>query len=348
MDLAQSVVYPGAGWDCVDPRAAGWSIDKLDSAKAHFATLPTATVLVVERGRVIVEWGDPARRIKVSSVRKSFLSALVGIHERAGRLRLDKTLAELRIDDEPALNDAEKAATFRMLLQSRSGVFHPYVGGTPQYRERMPIRGSHAPGTFWYYNNWDFNAAGTAFEQQTGASIGADFMRRIAASIRMQDFRVEDSYYFRGTAATLFVEQSVHPAYHFRISARDLARFGYLFLRRGTWAEREVVPADWVDESTRAYSATGDGGGYGYFWWVDGWPGVSVPSFSARGALAKYLVVFPQRDLVIVYLNHTELPDDAAAYPAAEIARLPTASVSQVGELLARLLAAQSLAQKPQ
>jgi CubicO group peptidase (beta-lactamase class C family) len=340
--VAQQATYPGVAWEYADPQTAGWSRASLDSARAYFSSLPPASLVVVDGGKVVVEWGDPAKRIKVSSIRKSFLSALVGIHVSAGQIDLDMSLAQLGIDDEPPLNDTEKTATFRMLLQSRSGVFHPYVGGAPQDRARMPQRGNHPPGTFWYYNNWDFNAAGTAFERRTGAKIGADFLQRVANPIRMQDFRREDSYSFGGTPASQAVEQSVHPAYHFRVSARDLARFGYLFLRNGTWESRQVVPADWVTESTRAVSKTGNDGGYAYLWWVDGWPGVSTHSFSAMGALAKYLIVLPERDLVVVYLNHTEFPDDAAAYPAAEIAKLPTASVTQVAELLTRLLNAQA------
>ena len=344
--VSQALTYPGQAWAHVDPRAAGWSSAGLDSARAYFSNLPPASLFVVDRGKVVVEWGDPAKRVKVSSVRKSFLSALVGIHVNAGRIDLEKSLAQLGIDDEPPLNDTEKTATFRMLLESRSGVFHPYVGGSPQDRARMPQRGSHPPGTFWYYNNWDFNAAGTAFERMTGAKIGADFLQRIARPTRMQDFRLEDSYYYGGTSASEAVEQSRHPAYHFRMSARDLARFGYLFLRNGSWESQQVVPADWVTLSTRTVSQSGNGGGYAYLWWVDGLPGVSVRNYSARGALAKYVVVLPERDLIVVYLNHTEFPDDAAAIPAEEIAKLPTATTAQIADLVTLLLNAQSSGRK--
>jgi CubicO group peptidase (beta-lactamase class C family) len=171
--------------------------------------------------------------VKVSSVRKSFLSALYGPHVRAG------------IDDEPPLTAAEKTATLRMVLQARSGVYHPYVGGLLADREAMPARGSHPPGSFWYYNNWDFNVLGTVFEQQLRVKIGTEFRDRIATPIQMEGFRLEDMYYFGGTPQTAVVEQSLHPPYHFRMTARDMARFGYLFLRGGAWSGRQLVPADW-------------------------------------------------------------------------------------------------------
>lgn len=205
----------------------------------------------------------------------------------------------------------------------------------------MPARGSHAPGAFWYYNNWDFNALGTIFEQQTKTTIAADFLERIAVPIGMRDLRPEDMYSFGGTSKTAEVEQSVHPAYHFRVSARDAARFGYLYLRQGRWGDKQIVPSDWVTESTTAYSKVGERAGYGFLWWLDSWPGVSVKSYSARGALGKYIIVIPERDLVVVYLNRTAFPDDAAAVPSAEMTKLPNATGAQVGQLLSRILEAQ-------
>ena len=114
----------------------------------------------------------------------------------------------------------------------------------------MPPRGSHVPGSFWYYNNWDFNVLGTVFEQQLHLKIAAEFRDRIAAPIGMQDFRLEDMHYFGGTTQTAAVEQSIHPAYHFSLTARDMARFGYLFLRGGAWKGQQLIPSDWVTEST--------------------------------------------------------------------------------------------------
>jgi hypothetical protein len=90
-------------WEKADPQRTGWSTLKLDDAQRYFRTLATASVVIVERGRVVAEWGDPAKRVKLSSVRKSFLSALYGIHVGAGRLDLDKPLGQLGIDDNPPL-----------------------------------------------------------------------------------------------------------------------------------------------------------------------------------------------------------------------------------------------------
>ena len=94
------------------PRRSGWSSEKLAEARRYFDGLASGSAVVVERGRVVVEWGDPAKRVKLSSVRKSFVSALYGIHVRAGRLDLSKTLAQLGIDDQPPHTTVEKTARF--------------------------------------------------------------------------------------------------------------------------------------------------------------------------------------------------------------------------------------------
>ena len=335
-------VYPGETWERADPLTFGWSIQKLDDARRYLQTVPSGSVIVVDRGRIIAEWGDSTKRVKLSSVRKSFLSALYGIYIPEGRLDMTKTLAQLGIDDDPPLTAEERQATVRMLLQARSGVYHAFVGGTQSMRDDMPVPGSHQPGTFWFYNNWDFNALGTIFEQQFKTSIGLAFRDRIARPVQMQDFRLEDFYYVRGGKEKGSMKLSIHPAYQFRMSARDMARFGYLFLRQGHWKGKEVIPSDWVRESTTSYSDVGNGAGYGYLWWVNFWPGVSVKNYSARGALGKNIVVIPDRDLVVVYVNHTEYPDDVSAISEAELKKLPNMTSTQMGQLLQLILEAKA------
>jgi len=69
-----------------------------------------------------------------------------------------------------------------------------------------PRRHSHPPGTFYYYNNWDFNALGTIFRQRTGLDIFEAFERRIARPLDMADFEASDGWYADGT-------ESIHPYY---------------------------------------------------------------------------------------------------------------------------------------
>ena len=199
----------------------------------------------------------------------------------------------------------KKKATVADLLKARSGVYHPALYETKGMAAKRPKRGSHAPGTFWYYNNWDFNAACAIFENQTGRGIFEEFEKQLAGPLSMQDFvRAQHTRYVTGP-------DSVHPAYPFQLSARDLARFGLLFARGGRWGDRQIIPHGWVIESTRPYSTTSRGGGYGYMWWVAAngkfYPNVNLPdgTFSANGYRGHKVLVIPQWDLVIVHRVNT-------------------------------------------
>ena len=152
--------------------------------------------MIVQGGHVVDEWGDVALKIETQSVRKSFLSALYGIHVAEGRIDLGKTVGQLGIDDkEPVLTEAEKQATVLDLLRARSGVYHPVGLETAYLKATQPSRGSFAVGEHYYYNNWDFNALGTIFEKVTGTKIFEEFDRRIAKPLGMQDLSAADGRY---------------------------------------------------------------------------------------------------------------------------------------------------------
>lgn len=216
--------FPASTWEMyATPEEAGWSADRLSAVKAVCEEIGCGAFLAVYDGAVLVSWGDVARRYMCHSVRKSYLSALIGIYVEEGKIDLDKTLGELGVDDAPPLTAVEKRARIIDLLRSRSGVFHAAAYETPKMKERRPKRGSKEPGEFWYYNNWDFNALCTIFEQETATGMFEGFKRRIGDPLQMEDFRLMDTYYH------LEKQHSMHPAYPFRMSARDMARFGLLF-----------------------------------------------------------------------------------------------------------------------
>lgn len=311
-------IVPHAIWQQVDsPAHLGWSPERLHEARKFAETLDTAAVMIVQDGIVVDAWGQTALPLNCHSVRKSLLSALYGPHVASGIIDLDVTLEQLGVNDnEPSLAEEERNAKIRHLLQARSGVYHPALYETKAMAAARPPRGSHKPGSFWYYNNWDFNAAGTIFENLTGRSIFEEFQDRIAKPLGMEDFqRSRHTQYVAG-------DDSVHPAYPFELSTRDLARFGLLFLRNGLWGDRQLIPAEWVQESTTSYSDTNESGGYGYMWWVavDGkhFPGVSLPegSYSARGYRGQYLVVIPEWDLVVCHRVNSFQRDTAVSKQA--------------------------------
>jgi CubicO group peptidase (beta-lactamase class C family) len=298
--------FPGSEWDRTDPAAVGWSSDTLKQAEAWSKTIGSTAVMVIHHGAVVAEWGDTAAKMPLASVRKSLLSALIGNAVARGEIDLKKTIGELGIDDnEPSLSPEEKAATVRELLEARSGVYHAALFETALMAAQRRPRHSHLPGTFWYYNNWDFNTLGTIYEHATRHSIFDAFATEIADPIGMQDYRPADGAYVTGAA-------SVYPAYPFDMNTRDLARFALLYLHNGTWRDRQVVPAEWVAESTKAYSQNDFGGGYRYLWWIGFVDNLVVPvvklplgTFFALGYGGQFAFVMPAYDLVVVH-RHDE------------------------------------------
>jgi CubicO group peptidase (beta-lactamase class C family) len=234
---------------------------------------------------------------------------------KEGHIDLQKTMADLGIDDVPPLTEAEKKAKVIHLLKARSGIYHEAAYESPGMKASRPPRGSHPPDTFWYYNNWDFNALGTIFEQETGTKIFEEFKARIADPIGMQDFKLEHCYYHYEW------EYSIHPAYPFQMSARDRARFGQLFLQEGRWDDLQFVPKKWIKESTKAYSdASRDsddlkGFGYGYMWWTlakyiplfQDAPGLKDmgASYFASGYGGHKILVIPLQEMVLVQVVDT-------------------------------------------
>jgi len=284
--------FPGEDWmQYADVAEAGFSPHGLAEARKFWEKRGSSAFLVVSGGAVVASWGEVDRRFMCHSIRKSFLSALYGIYQ--ADIDLEQTIAELNIDDEPPLTEQEKQARIVDLISSRSGVYHEAAAEPEAMSSNRPARGSHPPGSYWWYNNWDFNTAGAVFEQQTGEPIFEAFDKAIAEPIGMQDYRVSDGFYQYER------DKSIHPGYMFRVSTRDLARFGLLFARDGRWQDRQLIPATWVEQSTRHHSETNMGSkygsGYGYMWWID-----EAKGYSARGSGGHILAVYPALDLVMV------------------------------------------------
>lgn len=180
---------PGKSWlQDPHPEASGWDLQKLALLKKYLADSTQITgYMVVRDDRVIFEFGDISEVSYIASCRKSVLAILYGAYIKSGKIKLHSTLAELKMNDVGGLSNEEKKATVQDLLSARSGVFHAasYPG---DYLGEAPIRGSVVHGAYWLYSNWDFNAAGYVFEQQTHQNIYDEITRTLALPLEMQDW----------------------------------------------------------------------------------------------------------------------------------------------------------------
>lgn len=304
---AQDYIYPDAEWNRASPEKYGYSSAKLREARKFISeNMQTTGMTVIVGGEQIFSYGNIERISYIASCRKSILSMMYGKYVENGTIDLNRTLADLNIDDVGGLLPIEKKATIKDIISARSGIYHEasYPGDDTEF---APKRGSVKPGSYYLYNNWDFNVAGTIFEQLTGEDIYEAFIKDIGSQIELQDFKLSQQ------SKEGNMRLSIHKAYPFHFSTRDMARVGYLMLREGKWKTRQVISKEWIEESTSLHTPNDQMNppyrkeqsfGYGYMWWV--WDDPNVPevlkgAYTARGAIGQYITVIPKLDMVIAH-----------------------------------------------
>jgi len=296
------------------PRAPGhsWTVDQADVPASRtlrdvLAKADTTGMMVIQRGIAIFTYGDLVQPTYLASARKSLIAMLYGPAVARGQIDLNATLKDMGFDDDGGLLPRERKATIKDLLTARSGVYHP-AANLGDASERAPARGSVEPGSYFLYNNWDFNALGAIYQRLTGRDVYQAFEEDIATPIGMQDWR-RDLQAVRNDTG-----KSQYPAHHFVLSTRDMARIGQLMVCRGQWNEAQVIEPEWVGRISSLVTSAGevketspfvDGLGYGYLWWIfdphANWPRSYAGAFTASGAFGQFITVVPQLDLVIAH-----------------------------------------------
>jgi len=312
--VATVPTFPGETWEVV-PRSQlqgyGWSPQGLRRTFDFLRDSAFSTgVVVVDRGRVVFEFGDVEDLSYLASVRKSVLAMLYGRHVENGTIDLDATLAQLGVDDIGGLLPIEREATVHHLITARSGVYHPASNGGDNLADAPP-RGSQVPGRYMLYNNWDFNAAGAVFEQLTGRDIYDEVAAQLAVPLQFQDW--DRSAQRKSGDLTV----SRNAAYHMWISTRDMARIGLLMLNAGNWNGEQVISRDWARRIVSVVTPLEEMNpldrrdgyfGYGYMWWVWDGPRAVGPfegAYTARGAVGQWITVFPALDLVVAHKTNS-------------------------------------------
>lgn len=279
----------------------------------------TSSMVVLRRGEKVFEYGDPTEISYIASARKSLVSMMYGPAVARGSIRLERTLHELGFEDLEGLLPQERRATVRDLLMARSGVYHP-AANAGDASDLAPPRGSVLPGTRFLYNNWDFNALGAIYEQETGRGFYQAFTEDIAMPSELQDWRPELQQTRNDTG------KSRYTAHHFGLSTRDMARLGQLMLDDGRWRGCQIIPRMWVRQSTATQTTAEEvarsspfiaGLGYGYLWWT--FDQAKLPdrrlrgAFTATGAYGQFITVVPRRGLVIAHKTAVPPPRNVRA-----------------------------------
>lgn len=264
-------------------------------------------LVVMKNGEIVYEnyflGTAPEDRRIAWSVSKSYLSALIGILLDEGAIAsLDNPVTQYA----PALEGtAYDGATIRNVLNMASGVtfnedYLDYdsdinrmgrvvaLGGTlDDFTTDLKARFAE-PGAEWKYVSIDTHVLGMVARGATGRSIPDLLSEKIIAPMGLE----YEPYYVTDGTGTAFVLGGLN------MTTRDYARFGQMYQQGGRWNDRQIVPQDWVAESTRPSAPTAPGRtGYGYQWWIP--QGAAEGEYMARGVYGQYIYVDTARNVVI-------------------------------------------------
>ena len=245
----------------------------------------------------------------VFSVSKSILSAAVGMAIESGVIEsVDQPVMDFFPEYRHVIDGPAEDLKIRHLLSMTTGLewdesSASYADGSNSHRQMMeasdPIefvlsrRSMHTPGEVFTYSTGVSSLLGEIVARATGESY-ADYMARSL----FNPLGIERSNWL--------------PFYHVNLESaggglqlrpRDMTKFGVLYLNRGLWQERTIVPGDWVDESTKTQAP---GGFYGYQWWlaVTDTEITNLNFFRAAGLGGQHIFVYPELQLVAVFTGN--------------------------------------------
>ena len=321
-------VFPGKDWQEATPESQGFDSAKLKAAISYLQDNSgqdgVKELVIIRNGYMIWKGTNVDRVHGVWSLTKSFTSTVLGLLKDDGRATPD-TLAK---DYLPSMTATYPAVTLGHFTTMTSGYYAvgdeprgSYKHGpspTPFEPGAKPL--FTPPGSRYAYWDSAMNQFANVLTHIAGEPMEELFKRRIAEPIGMNrakwdwgDFGKIDGILVNGGSGN-------HNK-HIFISARELARFGHLFLNKGRWSGKQLLSESWITAATKAHvpaslpleqlSGADGRGVYGFNWWVNGiepdgkrkWPGAPAGTYSASGYNNNDMFVIPEWNMVIVRLG---------------------------------------------
>ncbi|NNE06620.1 MAG: serine hydrolase [Xanthomonadales bacterium] len=271
----------------VDPRAVLDFIDHVFSRDLHLHSF-----MLYRRGHVAAEgWSWPyhaSRPHMMHSLTKSVTACGVGIAIDEGFFSLDDKVVSFFPDELPAESNVYlEAMTVRDLLTMQSGHAKSVSGSvfrqikTSWVAEFFKIPVVHEPGSHFVYSSALSFMLSAIVSATTGKSLRQFLDPRVFRPLGIKALTWGAS------------PNGINPGGNgLSWTTADALKLGILHLNRGAWNGQQLVPGDWVDESTRLHVP---GEAYGYHWWRED----SVNAYYAEGAFGQFSIVFPDQDAVL-------------------------------------------------
>lgn len=286
----------------------GEALTKPAGMDAWITDADLTSLIVMKGGEIVFEdyyLGTTEHDTRISwSLAKSFMSSLLGVMLEEGAIgSIDDPVTQYV----PELTGtAYDGATIRNVLQMTSAVIFDEdyldqrsdiqrmgrvlaLGGlmddfTASFSETSGPRGAR-----WKYVSLDTHVLGMVLRGATGRSVADLMSEKIMTPLGLEQTPL---FVSDGAGVAIVLGGLIMPT-------RDYARFGQMIAQNGRWNGQQIVPTDWIAESTVASAPTEEGKiGYGYQWWVPvgAWPG----EFLGRGIYGQYIYIDQTRDVVIV------------------------------------------------
>ncbi len=296
--IASSSICVGAGLPRSSPEAQGVSssavLSFVEAADKHIESMNS--FMLLRHGYVVAEgwWApyNPGSPHSLYSLSKSFTSTAVGLAIAEGKLSLDDEVLKFFPEDAPAEPSGNlKAMRVSDLLRMSTGhqTEPPRPAGQPWTRAFLAHPVPFKPGTHFLYNTSGTYMLSAIVQKATGQTI-LDYLRpRLFEPLGIEHPTWEASPQGITTGG-----------YGLSVRTEDIARFGQLYLQKGRWQGRQLVPEAWVAAATARQTSNGSNPqsdwdqGYGYQFWR-----CRHGIYRGDGAFGQYCIVLPEQDAVI-------------------------------------------------
>jgi CubicO group peptidase (beta-lactamase class C family) len=264
------------------------------------------SLMIVRHGHVVSEgWWAPFAADEphvLYSLSKSFTSTAVGLAIAEGKLSLDDTLLKIFADEAPA-SPSKNLSSMRVrdLLRMSSGQraedikAFPFAGKADLVRTFLEYPVPDIPGTHFVYNSPGAYMLSAIVQKVTGQTVRDYLQSRLFEPLGIAKPRWDESA--QGVSLG---------ALGLNLRTEDIARFGQLYLQKGQWQGRQLIPSAWVEEATSLQTANGSdptsdwNQGYGYQFWR-----CRHGFFRGDGAFGQFCIVMPQYDAVVAVTSGT-------------------------------------------
>ena len=306
-DLVSDMVTPADVDAAALLAASDWAFERESPEQV------TLSLMVVQDGRIVHERYAPGvdmtTRTRTWSTAKSIAVTLIGMLVDQRRMALDEPLG---FDWFPELSspesDPRSAITLRHLLNMSSGLYpvdnarleYATGSGLAYWAGASSVHGAlnrgviRKPGTYWDYENYDTLLAVYTMKQVIGDE---DEYRRYPRRALLDKLGMRNTLLSTDRFGDFILSSQVYT------NARDLARFGLLYLQGGVWDGERLISEDWIEFTRTPAPSTADRGNfYGGQWWLvpDDRHDVPKGAYSTSGNRGQYVIVVPSHDLVIV------------------------------------------------